>query len=254
MRTMLIAIAGVLAVTSAVRSTWSPCGVSMLATITPYTERARGHRFQSTAAWFVVGALLGGCTFGVVMAVLAAGVAAVGLGSTTLAAAACIASALVAASDARLNGFQLPAHHRQVNERWLDGFRPWVYGVGFGWQIGSGLATYIKTATVYLVVVISALTGAPWVALGIGVLFGLVRGCAVYLGRKVNSPAELTELHRRLAMWDPRARTAVIATAVGAAILFALVLSPWAALVLAAVATAVTAWRHSGRRQVHSPA
>ena len=38
-----------------------------------------------------------------------------------------------------LGGFILPVHHRQVNERWLDQFRPWVYGAGFGWQIGDGV-------------------------------------------------------------------------------------------------------------------
>ena len=54
-----------------------------------------------------------------------------------------------------------PIHHRQVNERWLDQFRPWVYGAGFGWQIGAGLATYIKTCAVYLMIVLAALCGQP---------------------------------------------------------------------------------------------
>ncbi len=45
----------VVAVAAAGRSTWSPCGLSMLSTITPLGERARGHRWGATAAWFVAG-------------------------------------------------------------------------------------------------------------------------------------------------------------------------------------------------------
>ena len=43
----------VVAAVAAIRSTWSPCGLSMLATITPVGERGRGNRYRSTAAWFV---------------------------------------------------------------------------------------------------------------------------------------------------------------------------------------------------------
>ena len=58
-------------------------------------------------------------------------------------------------------GSGFPIHRRQVNERWLDQYRSWVYGSGFGWQIGNGLSTYITTAAVYLMVVLGALTAAP---------------------------------------------------------------------------------------------
>ena len=57
-------LATVTAVAAAARSTWSPCGLSMLSTITPLAEASRGRRFRSTAAWFVVGALVGGATLG----------------------------------------------------------------------------------------------------------------------------------------------------------------------------------------------
>ena len=69
----------ILATVAAVRSTWSPCGLSMLATITPLAERGRGHRYRTTATWFVVGSVLGGASLGVVMAVLAVAVAALEL-------------------------------------------------------------------------------------------------------------------------------------------------------------------------------
>ena len=49
----------VLAVVAAVRGLWSPCGLSMISTITPMSERGRGHRFWVTACWYTSGALPG---------------------------------------------------------------------------------------------------------------------------------------------------------------------------------------------------
>src|SRR5262245_28638289 len=56
MSTLIPVLGVVVAVAAAVRSTWSPCGLSMLSSITPFGERSRGHRYSVTAAWFVVGA------------------------------------------------------------------------------------------------------------------------------------------------------------------------------------------------------
>ena len=199
-----------LAVVAAVRSTWSPCGLSMLATITPLAERGRGHRFRTTAAWFVAGSLVGGASLGVVMALLAVAVGALGASGTELASVAVVAGAVTIAADARIGGFRLLVHHRQVNERWLDQFRPWVYGAGFGWQIGAGLATYIKTYAVYLMIVLAALSGNPEVALLVGIAFGLVRGLAVFLGRHITSTTALADFHRRFMAADRYALASVV--------------------------------------------
>jgi hypothetical protein len=215
-----------LAVVAAARSTWSPCGLSMLATITPLAERGRGHRYRTTATWFVVGSLLGGASLGVGMALLATVVGALGASPTELASVAVVAGAITAASDARIGGFRVPVHHRQVNERWLDQFRPWVYGAGFGWQIGTGLATYIKTCAVYLTIVLAALTGSPEEALLVGVLFGLVRGLAVFLGRHITSTAALADFHRRFMGANQYAFVAVIVAEVATTIALSTVLSP----------------------------
>ena len=230
MNALLTVAAAVVAVAAAARSTWSPCGVSMLATVTPLAERARGHRYRSTAAWFVVGGTVGGATLGLVMAALALGVRAAAPSTVILVAVACTAALVAAASDARLGGFHLPFHSRQVNERWLDQFRPWVYGAGFGWQIGAGLVTYIKTAALYLMIVLAALTASPATALAIGALFGLVRGLAVLLGRGITSTAALAAFHRRFTAAGPVVLSIVIACELAAALTFAAVLSPWAAL------------------------
>ena len=64
MTALLVVLASVVAVAAAIRSTWSPCGLSMLSTITPLAERGRSHRYASTAAWFVVGAVARRATLG----------------------------------------------------------------------------------------------------------------------------------------------------------------------------------------------
>ena len=96
------------------------------------------------------------------------------------------------ASDLNLGGFRLPSHTRQVNESWLDQFRSWVYGGGFGWQIGVGLATYVTTAAVYLMIAMArphrrSARSRSLLMTG----FGLVRGLAVLLGRRLTTPERL---------------------------------------------------------------
>ena len=120
---------------------------------------------------------MGGATLGLVMAGMALGAQAASPSTAALATVACVVGIVAAASDTRLGGFHLPFHSRQVNERWLDQFRPWVYGAGFGWQFGAGLVTYIKTAALYLMIVLAALTASPATALAVGTLFGW---CAVW--------------------------------------------------------------------------
>ena len=79
MTALVIVLASVVAVAAAIRSTWSPCGLSMLSTITPLGEQARRYRWAGSAAWFIAGAVLGGATLALGAAVLAAGVAALDL-------------------------------------------------------------------------------------------------------------------------------------------------------------------------------
>ncbi len=216
---MLVACALIVSVAAAARSTWSPCGVSMLSTLTPLGERGRGTRFASTAAWFVAGSVAGGALLGATGAVVALVVSAAHVGSTTADVAAAAAAALAATADLLVAGRRAVGHHRQVNERWLDQFRPWVYGAGFGFQIGSGIATYVTTAGVYLVVVLGGLTGRPLVAVAFGLLFGAVRGLAVLLGRHLDSAQALRRFHARFSALGPRSRAAVVVVELVVAVL-----------------------------------
>jgi hypothetical protein len=105
-----------------------------------------------------------------------------------------------------------------VNERWLDQFRPWVYGAGFGWQIGAGFATYIVTAALYLMVVMAALSGNPLASFATGLAFGAVRGVAVLAGHRITYTAALVAFHRRFDATERPVRSAVIAWEVAPAL------------------------------------
>ena len=210
MSTLLLVAAASCAVAAALRSTWSPCGLSMLSKITPMAEPTRNYTYRGTVVWFVVGATIGGATLGLPVALAAAGVGALDLAPATALALAGLAAAVTAASDAELGGFRLPGHRRQVDDTWLDTYRSWVYGGGFGWQIGVGLATFIVTAAVYLTIVLAALTGSPAAAFGICVLFGSTRGLAVLISRGVTSPERLARLHQRFEQLAPVSRRLTI--------------------------------------------
>ncbi len=210
MTALLVALAALVAVASAIRSTWSPCGLSMLSTITPIGERGRNHHYYATAAWFVLGAVLGGATLGAGAAALALAAGALDLSASGALGVVAVLAAVTLASDLHIGGFRLPSHTRQVNETWLDQFRSWVYGGGFGWQIGVGLATYVTTSAVYLMIAMAALTASPPTAFVLMTGFGLVRGLAVLLGRKLTSPDRLVALHRRLDELLPAAQRAVV--------------------------------------------
>ena len=112
MTALLVVLTSVVAVAAAIRSTWSPCGLSMLSTITPIGERGRNHRYYSTATWFVLGAVLGGATLGLGTALLAAGRRrARPLGHRRRSALAAVLAAVSIASDLKLGGFRLPVAH-----------------------------------------------------------------------------------------------------------------------------------------------
>jgi len=199
------------ALAAAVRSTWSPCGQSMLSQLTPVGEASRGYRYPTTATWFIAGALVGGATLGGVMAALAMAISSLDLGATTLLGLAAGLAALSAAVDGGIFGVAPPFFKRQVNEYWLGRYRAWVYGSGFGWQIGAGVTTYIMTAAVFLTAAYGALTAGPGAALAVGVCFGLARGLAVLLTARRRSTADLYALHRRFDALGEPVRLAVIA-------------------------------------------
>ncbi len=249
---ILATAAVVVAVVAAIRGTWSPCGVSMLSSITPLTEAGRGNRYWRTVVWFVIGAVAGGATLGAIAMGGALLVRAIDLPIAAALVAATLAAMVTLASDLSIGGWRLPSNPRQVNRAWLDGYRSWVYGLGFGWQLGVGVATFVMSATVYLMVVLAALTGRPLFAFLVVTGFGLIRGLAILPAATVRTSAGLMNLHRSIERFRPASRALAVATQI--LVVGAVVSSLVAPLVgaLAAAALGGVAW--AMRRRLSDPA
>lgn len=177
----------------------------MLASITPLGERSRGFSWGVTASAFAVGAVCTGAL---------AGAAAGGLGSLAptgtwrdVVALALLALALVL--DASPLRRRLPTTRRQVNEDWLTRYRGWVYGVGFGAQLGTGLATIVTSAAVYAAAVGAVLCGTVAAGAAVGAAFGVIRALSLLPARVATDPAGLVRLHERLGRGEAPARRAV---------------------------------------------
>ena len=239
--TVLLAAGAATAAAGAVRSTWSPCGLSMLSSITPFGERSRGHSYRVTAAWFVLGAAVGGATLGLGAAALSALLSAIGFTGHPLlvASTAAVIALLGAAVDAGLFGDVLPVIRRQVDDRWLSRYRAWVYAGGFGWQIGIGVATYVMTSAVFVFVGLVTLSGRPPAAFSVSVGFGAIRGAAVLLTSHSSDPTALRALHRKMDRAAEPVRWAAIATQGVAAVVIAAYVGAGAGVVCAAVAVAI---------------
>jgi hypothetical protein len=237
---MITGLTATVALAAAARSTWSPCGQSMLSQINPIAEAGRGRRYPRTAAWFVSGATAGGLCLGAVCAGLASLAGRAGFSSSTALAVVAVAALAAALTDSKMLGFGPPFLRRQVDEDWLHRYRPWVYGGGFGWQIGVGFSTYVMTAAVPLMVVCAALGASPWFALAIGALFGLARGTTVLLSAPLRTQQALYDFHRRFAERGEPLRRTVIVVQLGVASLAAWATSaPAFAIAVTAIGLAV---------------
>ena len=194
----------------------------MLSSITPLGERGRQNRWGVTATAHVLASALGGALVGGVLGSLGWVIDRWLDPSTTIVALlAAIACCVGLASDVGIGGFRLPSWHRQVNEDWMARYRGWVYGAGFGFQLGMGVATIVTTGAVYVTFAFALLSGTPATGAIIGCTFGLVRGMTVLATARLGEPSDLRRFHRRLQETAPTARHATVGVlAVAAIVLF----------------------------------
>ena len=174
----------------------------MLTSISPLGERARGNRWWLTVGWLSLGAVVGGAVVGVALG--AAGQFLAGSLSDG-ARLAVLAGACAAAAAWDMSGRGLPGR-RQVNEDWLVAYRSWVYGAGFGLQLGAAVATVVNTALVPLFMLAALLAGDMTAGLAIGAAFGAARAGSMALSSGVRTTDDLRRLHRRLDLHADRAR------------------------------------------------
>ena len=193
----------------------------MLASIHPLGERARGQRFWVTIAAYTVGSVVGAAALGALLGAI--GQLLFDDGATALRAAILGLGALAAAVVDR-SGTRPPSWHRQVNEDWLAQFRGWIYGSGFGFQLGLGVVTIVTTASVYLTWTGAVIAANPIAGALVGAAFGLARALPVVEGASRRTPVGVAARVRTLHEWDGRFRIVTVlaeATAACVAIIVA---------------------------------
>jgi MFS family permease len=211
-----IAVGCTVAILGALRGAFSPCGQSMLASLTPYAEQARGSHWTATATAFSVGAVCAGALGGLLWATV--GSLLPGGGWRPAAAAAVLVAALVI--DGSPLRTRLPLTRRQVNEDWMVTYRGWVYGVGFGGQLGLGFITLVACAAIYATFAVELLSGRPMAGVAIGAVFGATKAASLLPAGLARDPSSLVRLHRGLLRLEPIGiRAVVVAEAAAAAII-----------------------------------
>ena len=193
----------------------------MLASIHPLGERARGQRYAVTATAYIVGSVLGAASLGFLVG---------GLGGLVFDGRAALARLIgfgviaLGAAGIEAAGGRVPSWHRQVNEDWLTAYRGWVYGAGFGFQLGLGVVTIVTTAAVYLTWLGACLSGGPATGAAIGAAFGLSRALPVLAGSTIQTPKALRDRVLTTHAWDGKFRV-VTALVEGAAVAVAVVVA-----------------------------
>ena len=185
----------------------------MLSSIHPFGERSRNNRFASTALAHVVGSALGGVALGLLAGLIGAVLRLViplptMVWIAIVVVAAGGATVLEATSRERL----LPTRTRQVNENWIQQYRGWVYGGGFGAELGFGISTIITTTLIHLLVLTMIVLGDIVATSVIGALFGFVRGATVLAAISVDSPERLRSFHEKLDRFRAHSRRGAVAS------------------------------------------
>ncbi len=102
--------------------------------------------------------------------------------------------------------------HRQVDDGWMVRYRGWVYGAGFGFQLGLGVVTIVTTAAVPAAWLLALLTGSPVAGAAVGLAFGLSRGLPVLANAGVDTPGRLWSFQRRFQAGEAAAHRATVAS------------------------------------------
>ena len=176
----------------------------MLSSITPLGERTRDNRWGATVAWYVAGSALGGLTVGVAAGLLGS-LAETLWWPTEVALGLTVVGILLVGLvfDFGLVG-SVPSIHRQVNEDWLSLYRSWVYGGGFGYQLGLGVVTIVPTAATYVAYSMAFLSASIPGGAVVGVAYGFARALPILTVRRAVDPSGLRTFHRRMQRVGPK--------------------------------------------------
>src|SRR3954454_22496177 len=168
----------------------------MLASITPLGERGRGASWRRTVTAYVMASIVGGAAVGALLGALGQ-LLHVQHTRWTLVGAGVLA---LAAAALDLAG-RLPTVRRQVDETWMTRYRDWVYGAGFGLQLGAGAMTIVTSASLYLTWIVELLTADPLLGAVVGGAFGLSRAAPLLGTAHIGTAERLRGAHRH---WQAR--------------------------------------------------
>jgi hypothetical protein len=179
----------------------------MLASITPLGERGRQSNWGITCCAHTLGSLLGGATVGA-LAGLVGWLAVDGVPERVRVAALAAALAIGLAFELARGG--VPGPRRQVDKRWLNRYRGWVYGVGYGAQLGAGITTVVVSSAAYAVPLGAFLSARPVTGGAIGAVAGALRGATVLAAARVATPERLVAFHARVLVTERPVRVAAL--------------------------------------------
>jgi len=208
-------VGALVAILGALRAAFSPCGQSMLASLTPYAESTRGSRWTITVSSFSIGAITAGACGGLIWSEV--GSLLPGGRWRLIASAVVLVVAFVV--DATPLRRRLPLTKRQVNEDWMVTYRGWIYGVGFGAQLGLGFITLVACAAIYATFAIELLSGTVVVGIVLGAIFGATKAAVLLPAGRAKERHSLLALHRRLLALEPLSIAAVVVAEVAAVII-----------------------------------
>ncbi|MFZ0041564.1 MAG: hypothetical protein WAK93_09675 [Solirubrobacteraceae bacterium] len=211
----------VVAVHGAARAAWSPCGQSMLASLTPVAERARGQSWARTVTAFAIGAIGAGALAGSLTGAVGSLLPGSGWRAPLVASALVLAIVVDATALRRL----MPLTRRQVNEDWMSRYRGWVYGLGFGAQLGFGAITLVACAAIYATFAIELAAGSVAAGAAIGATFGATKAATLLPTWVARDPGSLLGLHRRLLARERTAQRALIVAELAALVATAAMLA-----------------------------
>ena len=124
--------------------------------------------------------------------------------------------------DTGLGGLRLPSVKRQVNDAWMYTYRGWIYGMGFGLQLGAGVVTIVTISAVYSTFAAALLSRSTASGAMIGGLFGFARAATIFAGMRVRTPRQVIALDGRIASWDAPSRRASLLAEIALVIVAAL--------------------------------
>jgi len=203
-----VAVGCAVAVFGALRAAWSPCGQSMLASLTPLGERSRGFSWKLTYGAFAVGAVAAGSVGGTLLALLGSLLPSSSGWREGVLAGVLVTALVIDATPLRT---RLPRTKRQVNEDWMATYRGWVYGAGFGAQLGLGFITLVACAAIYATFATEVLSGSAGAGAAIGAVFGATKALSLLPAVTARDHASLLVLHRRLLSLERGSERAVVA-------------------------------------------